>query len=55
MKYKVLIRENIIELKETNPNLPAREKMKRIGEMCREIKQMEKNNHIKEEPDWLIQ
>jgi len=55
MKYKVFIIENIIEIKETNPNLPAHEKMKRIGEMWREIKQMENNNRIEEEPDWLIQ
>ena len=41
----------MMELKETNSDLPAREKMIRIGE----IKQMENNNHIKEEPDWLIQ
>lgn len=47
----MFVRETMIELKETNPNLPAREKMKRIGEMWRERKQMENNNHIEEEPD----
>jgi len=38
----------MMELKETNSDLPAREKMIRIGEMWKN------KNHIEEEPNLLI-
>jgi len=50
-QYNVFVRETMIELKETNPDLPAREKMKRIGKMWRETKQLENNKYIQEDPD----